>query len=56
MLCFGFMLIGFVAYGEIPPEPGQKSKDGPPPPPSSRLANRRRVISFIGFWRCLWYF
>lgn len=36
MLCFGFMLIGLVAYSETPPPPGQKSKDGPsalPPPP-----------------------
>ncbi|MFZ2284734.1 MAG: hypothetical protein WAV86_12740 [Lutibacter sp.] len=28
VLCFGFMLFGFVAYAEIPP---------PPPPPGNEL-------------------
>jgi len=37
MLCSGFMLIAFVAYGETPPEPGQKSNDGTPPPPPPGL-------------------
>lgn len=36
ILCFSFMLLSIVAFAETPPQPGQKSKDGPsalPPPP-----------------------
>jgi len=33
ILCFSFMLIGFVAYSKKPPKPGQTSAAGIPPPP-----------------------